>query len=158
MAKRWHLLGFIVQRPSEGSEPIFVESQRGDLQKDTFYARPPPSEEPELIVVEKSLDHLSKHAPPSKRTLPHGGGIRLPNPAFGNHPITTVRSLREHLQTAMAVELSTIPLYLFAMYSIKTPSAYVNDPRYYDPIAAAIRGMLVDQVNASKSSDCILAL
>jgi hypothetical protein len=34
-------------------------------------------------------------------------------------PITTVADLREHLAIATKVELSTIPPYLFAMYSIK---------------------------------------
>jgi hypothetical protein len=34
-------------------------------------------------------------------------------------PIDTVTDLREHLAIATKVELSTIPLYLFAMYSIK---------------------------------------
>ena len=48
--------------------------------------------------------------------------------------------LREHLQTAMEIELATIPLYLFGMYSIKIPAQYVNDPRYYDPDIGAIRG------------------
>jgi len=38
----------------------------------------------------------------------------------------------------MAVELSTIPLYLFKMYTVKIPKAYVNDPRYYDPIVGVI--------------------
>ncbi len=35
-------------------------------------------------------------------------------------PITTVHELRDHLYHAMQVELSTIPLYLYAAYSIKT--------------------------------------
>jgi hypothetical protein len=33
-------------------------------------------------------------------------------------PITNVQELREHLQLAIAVELSTVPAYLYAMYSI----------------------------------------
>lgn len=51
----------------------------------------------------------------------YGGGICLPV----NRPIETVASLHEHLQAAMAVELSTIPLYLYAMYSVSpaTPDA-----------------------------------
>jgi hypothetical protein len=47
----------------------------------------------------------------------HGGHITLPV----NRPIRTVASLHKHLQAAMAVELSTIPLYLYAMYSV-TPA------------------------------------
>jgi len=35
-------------------------------------------------------------------------------------PITTVEELRNHLAQAAAVELSTVPLYLYAAYSIKT--------------------------------------
>ena len=34
-------------------------------------------------------------------------------------PIQTVPDLREHLELAIRVELSTIPLYLYAMYSIE---------------------------------------
>src|SRR5579871_5515297 len=37
----------------------------------------------------------------------------------GENPIRTLEQLREHLQTAMQVELSTIPPYLCALYSIK---------------------------------------
>jgi len=40
----------------------------------------------------------------------------------------------------MAVELSTIPLYLYGRYSVKTPAEFANDPRYYDPIVGAVRG------------------
>jgi len=129
MVKRWHLLGFVVQRPSEGPEPIFVETQRGDLRKDTYYSPKPPP-------IESQRGNLHT------LTSNYGHGIPLPKPESGNHPIRTLKSLQEHLQTAMAVELSTIPLYLFAMYSVKTPAAYVNDPRYYNPITAAVRGML----------------
>ncbi|HWH11096.1 MAG TPA: ferritin-like protein [Solirubrobacteraceae bacterium] len=35
-------------------------------------------------------------------------------------PITTIEGLRNHLAQAAAVELSTVPLYLYAAYSIKT--------------------------------------
>jgi hypothetical protein len=35
-------------------------------------------------------------------------------------PITTVQELQDHLYHAMQVELSTIPLYLYPAYSIKT--------------------------------------
>ena len=37
-------------------------------------------------------------------------------------PITTVESLREHLQTALEIEHSTIPPYLCALYSIPNGS------------------------------------
>jgi hypothetical protein len=46
-------------------------------------------------------------------------GPRFPKPQQGDDgPIQTVESLREHLQVALAVELSTIPLYLYGMYSV----------------------------------------
>jgi Ferritin-like len=130
MAKRWHLLGFVVQRPSEGPEPIFVETQRGDLHKDSYYAR-------KQVPVDAPRGQL--HTLSTKPRRRYGHGIPLPKPKPGNDPIVTVESLREHLQTAMAVELSTIPLYLFGMYSVQTPKEYVNDPRYYNPITGAIR-------------------
>ena len=50
--------------------------------------------------------------------------------------------LREHLQTAMEIELATIPLYLFGMYSIKIPAQYANDQSHYDPVIGVIRGPL----------------
>ena len=60
--------------------------------------------------------------------IPPGGTIKLPKPAYGDDgPIQTVESLREHLQTAMIVELSTIPLYLFGMYSVNgAPNSIVT--------------------------------
>jgi len=36
--------------------------------------------------------------------------------------IETVDDLRDHLQTAIAIELSTVPAYLYAMYSLTEPS------------------------------------
>jgi hypothetical protein len=144
MAKRWHLLGFVVQRPSEGPEPIFVETQRGDLHKDTYYSA-------KVTAIETRRGDLHAKGKGSK----YGHGITLPRPDSGNHPITTIKSLQEHLQTAMAVELSTIPLYLFAMYTVETPKAYANDPRYYNPITGAVRGTLFLTCVYSCSRWCI---
>jgi Ferritin-like len=46
-------------------------------------------------------------------------GISFPKPDHGEDgPIQTVESLKEHLQAALTVELSTIPLYLYGMYSV----------------------------------------
>jgi Ferritin-like len=149
MAKRWHLLGFVVQRPSEGPEPIFVETQRGDLYKDTYYSAKP-------MPTEKQRGDLHAFSSRLYKGPTYGHGITLPKPDSGNHPITTVKSLQEHLQTAMAVELSTIPLYLFAMYSVTTPAAYVNDPRYYDPITGAVRGMSSFRCICSCSLWCLV--
>ena len=113
--EHWHQLGYIVQRPSYGPEPIFVETQRGDVH-----------------CKSKSI-HPKLHSPEDKVPgLPipkHGGPLILPLPDSPQHNIDNVHSLRKHLQTAMAIELATIPLYLFGMYSIKIPDQYVNDPR-----------------------------
>ncbi|EJD50856.1 hypothetical protein AURDEDRAFT_159997 [Auricularia subglabra TFB-10046 SS5] len=71
-------------------------------------------------------------------TIEHDGGhiehkptrvppIRLP----ANKPITTLASLKEHLHAAMGLELSTIPLYLFGVYSIVQPDGvdgFPNEP------------------------------
>lgn len=116
MAQNWHKLGFIVKRPSPGPDPIFIEVQRQDPHGDDLTE--PEVEKP----VHKRLEMV------------------FPKPSGTVEPITSLESLREHLQAAMAVELSTIPLYLFSMYSVKTPKKFVNDPRYYDLIVAAIRG------------------
>src|SRR4051794_20041518 len=43
-------------------------------------------------------------------------------PVDAQHPIDTVEQLRNHLHQAAALELSTIPLYLYASYSIQTQS------------------------------------
>lgn len=118
MAQNWHKLGFIVKRPSPGPDPIFIEVQRQDPHADDMT-------EPEEKPVHKRLKMV------------------FPKPSGTVEPITSLESLREHLQAAIAVELSTIPLYLFSMYSVKTPKQFVNDPRYYDLIVAAIRGASV---------------
>jgi len=121
MAQYWHKLGFIVERPSYGPEPIFVETQRGDIDRDG-----------------KPIQPFGKHT--SLAELQDvGGPIRLPAPDSPDQPINNIKSLRTHLQTAMAIELATIPLYLYGMYSIKVPEQYKNDIRYYDPIMGAIR-------------------
>jgi len=127
MAENWHQLGFIVQRPSYGPEPIFVETQRGDIRRQS-----------------KAI-HMHPHSPEEKvpgQPIPKHGPLILPVPDSPEQNIDNVDSLRKHLQTAMAIELATIPLYLFGMYSIKIPDQYVNDPRYYDPVIGAIRGPL----------------
>jgi hypothetical protein len=120
MAKNWHQLGFIVQRPSYGPEPIFVETQRG--------------------IIHREKKGIAEPVHPPGAEMPRRGPRGLPKPDSPDHPIDNVKSLREHLQTAMAIELATIPLYLFGMYSVKIPDQYANDPRYYDPVMAAIRG------------------
>jgi len=63
----------------------------------------------------------------------HGGHITLPP----NRPIRTVESLHKHLESAMAVELSTIPLYLYAMYSV-TPAT--------SDAAKAVHGVVIEEM------------
>jgi hypothetical protein len=46
------------------------------------------------------------------------------HPIDAQTPITTVEELRNHLHQAIALELSTIPLYLYAAYSIQTQGTY----------------------------------
>ena len=124
MAKNWHQLGFIVQRPSHGPEPIFVETERGIIHHDKKATPSPdhPSPSPEVTIPKR------------------GGPLILPTPDSSEQPITTIESLRTHLQTAMAIELATIPLYLFGMYSVKIPEKHKNDLLYRDPVIGAIRG------------------
>jgi hypothetical protein len=124
MVQNWHKLGFIIQKPSDGDQPIYVEVDRTDPHADygTF----------------KDLPKL-----PSTKPYP---GISFPKP--DNPPgstkdtITDIETLKSHLQTALAIEFATIPLYLFAMYTIKTPAANINDPRYFDVIVDAFRGTI----------------
>jgi Ferritin-like len=129
MAQHWHQLGFIVQRPSYGPEPIFVETQRGVIDRKTKAIHPTPH---------SPVEGKEPAIPIPRR----GGPLILPVPDSPDHSIDNIHSLHKHLQTAMAIELATIPLYLFGMYSIKIPDQYVDDPRYYDPVIGAIRGPL----------------
>ena len=52
----------------------------------------------------------------------------LKQPLEAQQPITTVKQLHVHLYQAAQVELSTIPLYLYAAYSIQTAGDYQWDP------------------------------
>ena len=40
--ENWHQLGFIVQRPSYGPEPISIETLRGDIHRPKKSIRPNP--------------------------------------------------------------------------------------------------------------------
>lgn len=52
----------------------------------------------------------------------------LKQPLVADEPITTLEQLQIHLYQAAQVEMSTIPLYLYAAYSIKTGSEYQWEP------------------------------
>lgn len=125
MVQLWHQLGFVVKGDPplllENGLPIYVEKERGVIHKVSAVVAPAARQ------IRNRTQLLSQS--PS-----------MPKPD-ANHPITDIDSLRTHLQSAMAVELSTIPLYLFGMYTVATPENFANDPRYYDPIMAAVRGM-----------------
>lgn len=117
MVQFWHQLGFVVEVPPpiefRGGLPILVEKERG------------------LIHTRSTVQAPNNLLPPSRvPDLPSNGG---------NQPITTIESLRSHLQSAIQVELSTIPLYLFGMYSVQIPKEYSNDPRYDDPVIVAVK-------------------
>jgi len=74
---------------------------------------------------------MSQH-PVHKSILLCDGHITLPKPAGGgqsDQPINTVQQLATHLQTALAVELSTIPLYLSGMFSVKNSQDVVGKIR-----------------------------
>jgi hypothetical protein len=51
-----------------------------------------------------------------------------PQPLDAQNPITTIDQLHAHLYAAARVEMSTIPLYLYAAYSIETAGDYQWDP------------------------------
>jgi hypothetical protein len=51
-----------------------------------------------------------------------------PEPLDAQSPITTIPQLHSHLYAAARVEMSTIPLYLYAAYSIQTAGDYQWDP------------------------------
>ena len=61
-----------------------------------------------LIAIEASIEAESE---------PSQASVRLDVPSVG--PISSVESLREHLQWAIELEHSTIPPYLYALYSIE---------------------------------------
>ena len=65
-------------------------------------------------------------------------------------PIQTVPDLREHLELAIRVELSTIPLYLYAMYSIEEQTSEA---------ALLIRSIVTEEMlHAVLSSNLLLAI
>jgi hypothetical protein len=59
-------------------------------------------------------------------------------------PIKTVESLREHLWDAAAVEFSTIPLYLYTMYSLKTGADYAREDKM-TPLSV-FRGIAIEEM------------
>jgi len=126
MVQHWHQLGVVqpveVKVGNNHSKVIYVERERGEVH-------------PLVISKEKARRDYKAALFASAKTVSGSGAVvptfKLPTPSKDpNAPITTLESLQEHLQAAMLVELSTIPIYLFAMYSIKSPRA--DDPRYVD--------------------------
>jgi hypothetical protein len=172
MVQNWHKLGFVVRvNPPVQSPlvqypptlPIFVETQREhphpEEKKPQDDIQQP--ELPAFVVHSQALASFDAHTksqniefhmprPDNPATAPkhspYGGSNRTVlgkwGMQFDNPPINTLESLKKHLHFAMAIELSTIPLYLYAMYSIKLPADKVKDPRFWDPVTNAIRGAL----------------
>ncbi len=65
-------------------------------------------------------------------------------------PITTPQELRDHLELAVAVELSTVPPYLYAMYSIEDPSSEA---------ALLIRSVVAEEMlHAALAANLLLAV
>lgn len=118
MVRFWHQLGFIVKAEKQleemGELPVLVETERGSIRDQMNIAAP------------------TEPLPPPV--------VEIPQPEKGaEKAISTVQSLKDHLQSAITVELSTIPLYLFAMYSIKIPDEFERDPKHIHPVINAVR-------------------
>jgi rubrerythrin len=65
-------------------------------------------------------------------------------------PIETIESLRSHIELAIRVELSTIPPYLFAMYSIEDPGSEA---------ATLIRSIVAEEMlHAALATNLLLAV
>lgn len=63
--------------------------------------------------AKRSLETVASKAPSLVHSKVATGGVHT----------TTVNIVKENLQAAVTLELSTIPLYLYAAYSIKSGSA-----------------------------------
>jgi Ferritin-like len=68
----------------------------------------------------------------------------LKQPLQAQQPISTVEQLHAHLYQAAQLELSTIPLYLYAAYSIQTAGDYQWDPGY--SAFRAIRSVVIEEM------------
>lgn len=125
MVQFWHQLGFVVKEKKHitfGGLPVLVETERGKI-------------------------HATSTVPEPHEQLPPPNVKILPPPFHGaTKAIDSIHSLQQHLQSAMAVELSTIPIYLFGMYSVKIPTRFQNDPRYRDPIMQAVRNVVAEEM------------
>ena len=65
-------------------------------------------------------------------------------------PIETPAELRDHLHTAISIEMATIPAYLYALYSFEDPSALP---------ARLIRSIVVEEMlHAALSTNILLAV
>jgi len=111
-----------VEEPGLDNEEIFVEKERG------------------------YIDHFTQRRKQAlqQNTCAHQGCDKVSLKLKDLRRANPLEDLQVHLQTAMQIELSTIPLYLFAMYSIKSSKA--DDPRYVDPVIATIRGIVSEEM------------
>lgn len=134
MAQNWHKLGFVVRvspTPNGGDpvSPIFVEKQR---QTPHAADERHPAAPFEIAAFAAHAHALASHdAHARAQEIPHSlpppdAARKLVAAAGQNTPINTLESLKRHLQFAIAVELSTIPMYLYAQFSIKSPDKTGN--------------------------------
>ena len=104
MAENWHKLGFIIQKPSDGFQPIYVEVDREDP-----HPKPP--------IISSSYTDSPGHSSALGLALP-----KPDNPPGSKSPtVDNIETLRDHLQHAMAVELSTIPSTVARLLSVSQP-------------------------------------
>lgn len=118
MVKFWNELGFVVKAKEQpegmGELPVFVETERGSIRSKMAIAATDKSRSPDVSIP---------------RQLKQGV----------QNAIENIESLQAHLQSAITVELSTIPLYLFGMYTVKIPDEFKRDTKHIHPIISAVR-------------------
>lgn len=158
MAHYWHYLGFVRRVPgygkiigvdddsaedSIGEFPIFVEKERGTFLRQIEGVQ---SGKTESRAASSSLkfDGISLKFNFDDQLPPPQRFEALLTEGEEQQQVTGMWSLKrilhKLLQAAMEIELSTIPIYLFAMYSIKPPPEAADDPHFHDPVVGAIRG------------------
>lgn len=115
MVKNWSKLGFIVNKtlPSPRELPVYVEVERQQI-------HPPPSD-----IIARSRSEDRSH-----------GGFSLPQ----NDPIESLEELKEHLSAAIGIEMLTIPVYLYGLYSVVAPPPIANAPKQSNAVMNAVRG------------------
>ncbi|KAH9955556.1 ferritin-like-domain-containing protein [Russula dissimulans] len=138
----WERGLFLNHTDTYPDQPYFANTDFTEHWSRMGFVTKKPSVGPTPIYVEVDRGVIPRQRSPPKE-YPSHGGITLPAPNGG---IKTLENLKNHLQTAMAVELCTIPLYLYGMYSVRTPQAYIHDPIYRDPVSGIVHGVVVEEM------------